>query len=270
MLGTWHTLSTSPVLTHFRWSSLVLDAVKKNASLIHPALSTDPLPDTPIAGLMVVHVRRGDYAHHYKFLANCSSDYMGWCKTPGMSDTFNPPGPPGVETEEKNVLYEAHGFPNAKQIGKRVHEITKKRQDWDKSVQRLRNLYIMTNGDPESINEVKRCIEAAMGLDSFDSITSSLDLILDNEQRYVNIAIDQAVAERAEVFVGNGVSYSVFLLSYFVAHLHVSSFHLRARMWCSCAGFMVSILLVLTFGDLCSAGYDQFNGIKVSDQLIVI
>ena len=206
MLDTWHTLSTSPVLTHFHWSPLVLDAVKKNASLIHPALAEAPLPDSPIPGLMVVHVRRGDYAHHYKFLAKCSSDYMGWCKTHGVSDTFDPPGDSGIETEEKNVIYEAHGYPSAEQIGKRVCEITRNRQNGEKSMQPLRNLHIMTNGDAEFINEVKKCIEIEMGPNYYDHLTSSLDLILDNEQRYFTIAIDQAIAERAEVFVGNGVS----------------------------------------------------------------
>jgi hypothetical protein len=42
---------------------------------------------------------------------------------------------------------------------------------------------------------------------------SSLDVRLDGEQAYVAMAVDMAIAEKAEVFVGNGVSS---FLSFFV------------------------------------------------------
>ena len=155
---------------------------------------------------MVVHVRRGDYAHHYKFLAKCSSDYMGWCKTHGVSDTFDPPGDSGVETEEKNALYEAHGYPSQERISRRIREIRKKWEARSDSQASLRSLHIMTNGDREWIRELKERIAKESGENAWDHISSAHDLNLNNEQRYVTIAIDQAIADRAEVFVGNGVS----------------------------------------------------------------
>jgi hypothetical protein len=212
MLDLWHTLSTSPILTHFRWSSLVLDAVKKNAQSIHPMLAQDPLPDSPIPGLMVVHVRRGDYEQHIKFLAKHSADYMGWCKTDGVSDTFNPPGDAGVETEEKIALYEDHGYPSQERISKRIREIRDARSDPNTP---LRSLHIMSNGDDEYLSELKKRIQDESGENAWDTITTCKDLSLDNEQRYVSIPISQVIAERAEVFVGNGVSaHNLFRVSH--------------------------------------------------------
>ena len=50
--------------------------------------------------------------------------------------------------------------------------------------------------------------------EAWEEVITSYDLLLDAEQRYVGMAVDMAIAERAEVFVGNGVSNNVvfFLL----------------------------------------------------------
>jgi hypothetical protein len=45
----------------------------------------------------------------------------------------------------------------------------------------------------------------------WEDVVTGNDLILDSEQRYVDVAVDMAIAEQVEVFVGNGVSY-VFLI----------------------------------------------------------
>lgn len=50
--------------------------------------------------------------------------------------------------------------------------------------------------------------------DGWEDVMGSAGLALDREQRYVSGAVDMGIAERAEVFVGNGVSqFSRYLFS---------------------------------------------------------
>jgi hypothetical protein len=44
--------------------------------------------------------------------------------------------------------------------------------------------------------------------DGWEDVVFGKDLILDKQQRGVDVAVDMGIAERAEVFVGNGVSVS--------------------------------------------------------------
>ena len=44
---------------------------------------------------------------------------------------------------------------------------------------------------------------------------STVELRLDDEQEYVGMAVDMAIAEKAEVFVGNGVRFFLLFFSSF-------------------------------------------------------
>lgn len=46
----------------------------------------------------------------------------------------------------------------------------------------------------------------ALREDGWEDVMGSAELVLDREQRYVSGAVDMGIAERAEVFVGNGFS----------------------------------------------------------------
>lgn len=48
-------------------------------------------------------------------------------------------------------------------------------------------------------------MRAALLADGWSEVASSGDVVLDGEQYYVGMAVDMAIAERAQVFVGNGV-----------------------------------------------------------------
>ena len=63
----------------------------------------------------------------------------------------------------------------------------------------------MTNGKAPYIANLKRALwDAAPG--EWDSISSSRDLALNWEQKFVAQAVDVLVAQRAQVLIGNGVS----------------------------------------------------------------
>jgi hypothetical protein len=61
---------------------------------------------------------------------------------------------------------------------------------------------VLSNGWGWWLNGLK----GALQKDGWDDLKSGLDVRLDGEQGYVAMAVDMAIAEKAEVFVGNGVS----------------------------------------------------------------
>ena len=62
---------------------------------------------------------------------------------------------------------------------------------------------MLTNGKVEWLTELK---EKLGELREWKSVQTSRDLRLSWEQKYVAQAIDMMIAQRADVFIGNGVS----------------------------------------------------------------
>jgi hypothetical protein len=85
---------------------------------------------------------------------------------------------------------------------------------------KLTRVYSMTNGRPEWLQELKDALQEDArreGLDEWEHIGTSRDLRLTGEQKHNSQAVDMAVGQRAEVFIGNGVR----LLVLFVAVVRV-------------------------------------------------
>ena len=198
----WPSLSQSPILTEFAWSELVYSAIRLNADLISPRLGEYHMPNA-MGDLMAIHVRRGDFEEHCYRLASSKSDYQGWNMFPALPDKFIPPGD-GIDEDSVNEMYQAHCWPDFDRIVQRVRDA---RHDWEAhpGVSPLRRLYILTNGKEEWIKELKARLQESQ---EWDSLNSSRDLVLSKEQKYIAQAIDMAIAERAALFVGNGVSAS--------------------------------------------------------------
>lgn len=62
-------------------------------------------------------------------------------------------------------------------------------------------MYVLSNEWAWGLSELKEALESDGWLD----VVSTVDVQLDAEQYHVSMAVDMAIAERAEVFVGNGV-----------------------------------------------------------------
>jgi hypothetical protein len=73
------------------------------------------------------------------------------------------------------------------------------------SEHKLRRVFVLTNAWPTWQAGLKRKLMD----DGWDDVVVSEDLVLDKEQQGVDVAVDMSIAERAEVFVGNGVSLFV-------------------------------------------------------------
>ena len=206
MLSIWPYLSKSPVITHWGWSPLVHDAFSRNRHLFEPTTFFGGLFDSEeentslaIPGLLAIHVRRGDFKDHCVHLAKWSSDWNAFNSFPEFHDKFDRPTDGGWgETSEANVeLYVRHCYPSIEQIVEKVSQVRKETDD------PLRYLYIMTNGPTPWVEELKSALAQNM---SWDHVGSSRDLKMTWEEKFVAQALDMYVAQRAQVFIGNGVS----------------------------------------------------------------
>ncbi|KAH9857655.1 hypothetical protein C2E23DRAFT_748114 [Lenzites betulinus] len=208
----WPEYRKSPILTHFAHSALVELAFDNNREVFAPtAVLEPPLSAVPLAlpaaaryaeipGLLVLHVRRGDYAGHCEHLARWSSTYLAYNTLPELPDRFDPPqgGSWGENTPENVEIYMAHCFPGVAQIVRRVAEVAA-----TEAAKGLKHVYVMTNADKEWIAELKEALE---GMGRWESVSASRDLVLNWEQKYVAQAVDMLIAQRAQVFIGNGWS----------------------------------------------------------------
>ncbi|EIW63861.1 uncharacterized protein TRAVEDRAFT_111583 [Trametes versicolor FP-101664 SS1] len=207
MLDIWPELSTSPILTHFRWSPLVELAFDTNRAFFLPATSAEPYTSHQphltnaerypvIPGLMALHVRRGDFGDHCRFLGSFAADYAAFSALRGLPDRFAPPRTGNAEADAD--VHRSHCYPSVREIVARVREIRA-----SAAGQGLQRLHIMTNGDGVFIAELR----TALGRDQdWKMITSSRDLSLNWEQKYVAQAVDMLVGQRAQVLIGNGFS----------------------------------------------------------------
>lgn len=149
---------------------------------------------------------------------------MGLNQFPELPDKFDPdlysssspsssPTTPSEEEEElessspptRESHYLLHCLPTIPQIVTKLHLLRATHPT------PLHRLYVLSNGWSWWLDELKQALKK----DGWGEMVSSADVEkrLDEEQKWVGMAVDMAVAEKAEVFLGNGVrSLSVFPL----------------------------------------------------------
>lgn len=142
---------------------------------------------------------------------------MGLNQFPSLPDKFSPESqlPSTVSAKEKEEFYLEHCMPTHEQIRAKLHAVRKENPG-------LRRVYLLTNGWGWWLNGLKGVLKK----DGWDEMVTSLDIKLDEEQEYVAMAVDMAIAEKAEVFVGNGVSVLISFL-WLVYHLHTHHADIR-------------------------------------------
>lgn len=240
-------LRDSPIISQFSWSPLILLGVESNKNLLGlpflpffdnlpPPISYSPslsriglkaIKDEQfdiIPGLLVLHVRRGDFSYHCDGLAHWGSDWHGIIQlaTHNMSDSFAREKPTSdhwaEDKYETDVLpiYKRRCYPTIGQIVRRVREIRLEHP-------RLNRIYIMTNGNKDWLEELRLSLlvdssshtvdvdvrvdsQGKMRLGQWEDIKTSRNMVLDWEQQHVAVSVDAAIATRADVFIGNGWS----------------------------------------------------------------
>lgn len=204
MLTIWPYLVESPVSTHWGWSPIIHDAYEKNKHLFEPRSrffarlfgSQEDTRTAPIPGLLAIHVRRGDFIEHCENLAKWGADWNAFNSFPEFPDKFGRPTE-GKTEAEMIELYVRRCYPSIEQIVEKVREVRKD------AAEPLRYLYIMTNGRLPWVEELKSALRQDM---SWVGVSSSRDLEITWEQKFVAQALDMYVGQRAQVLIGNGVS----------------------------------------------------------------
>jgi hypothetical protein len=122
-----------------------------------------------------------------------------------LLDRWEPPSREGVEwgqnTPEIAAHYNQHCLPNPTQVASRLNSIR------TTSNLPLSHVFIATDAEPAYLHQLRDLL-VADGWPSEGIVTSS-ELELNWQAGSVNMAVDTAIMSRAEVFVGNGVSFSV-------------------------------------------------------------
>ncbi|KAL4077833.1 hypothetical protein J3A83DRAFT_4186114 [Scleroderma citrinum] len=203
ILSLWESLVSSPILTEFAWSPLVQSAVARNFALLQPDTAKDiyaaSTPHPTLHGLVAIHLRRGDYKRHCPNLAKWGAEFMGFNQHPSLPDRFDP-SPYADDNALKEEYYLAHCLPTTDQVVARLRTV--RREHHTQCGEMLRRVYVLSNEWAWSLEELKSALEE----DDWEDVVSSADLQVDAEQYYVAMAVDMAIAEKAEVFVGNGFS----------------------------------------------------------------
>ncbi|KIP04170.1 hypothetical protein PHLGIDRAFT_76434 [Phlebiopsis gigantea 11061_1 CR5-6] len=197
MHALWPTLSTSPYAAQLDWSPLAHSALATNRHLFLPPPPSDdaPLPQR-FDGLLVLQLRRGDFESHCADLRGWRADFNAYNRFPGFADPWtNPAAADGGEIE---AMYARRCWPSVADV---VHKVGAVRRS--AAGAGLDSVYVMTNG----AEGWAAALEAELGrVFTWARVACSRDAVWTWEERFVAQAMDMLVAERAQVFVGNGFS----------------------------------------------------------------
>ncbi|KAF7360688.1 SH3 and PX-domain-containing 3 [Mycena venus] len=208
VLSLWPSYADSPTLKYFAWSPQITAALFRNFHSFRPYRTSE----RPIAGLLGIHVRRGDFEWHCVNLVNGDADYNAWNQlgTPGIAssapaDYVWPALPDYLNVPEGQSRKDAafhHCWPSPEVIVARAHTVREEAASgaWF-TPQDLQKIYISTNGDRSWVNNLAALLKA----DGWD-VSGSFDMKLTQEELAVAQAVDMSVLTSAESFIGVGFS----------------------------------------------------------------
>ncbi|EDR01438.1 uncharacterized protein LACBIDRAFT_333152 [Laccaria bicolor S238N-H82] len=203
-------LFLSPILHSFTWSPLILSAIVRNFNIFEMG------SNSMVTGLLAVHLRRGDYERHCLRLADWRSTWMGRIDT-SVTEKLNQEMENVAHAAAVKAYYLSRCLPSVDQVVKRLRDV---KLQWESGrgsnssssyfpARKLDKIYMLTNAASSYIVELEQAlIQDGWGGSSGKTVlisTRDMQERLDAEQKYVSVGVDMAIAERAEVFVGNGI-----------------------------------------------------------------
>lgn len=167
------------VLRQFQWSALVRKAAEDIVAKFKKHGVTD---------FVSVHVRRGDYVNHCKFLFSANKPFIYWNHLPSKQKE-------GVQPVSQNITdFLRHCLPSPEDITIRIESLIKANAHWLSST---RGLHVMHTGGSSIVSHLKQHFgkQFAFYIDSDELAPSDL-----------NVMTDMEVARRSAIFIGNGWS----------------------------------------------------------------
>jgi hypothetical protein len=208
ILSLWESFSKSPTSRLLEPSPIVRGAVERNEYLFMPRgpRPKHPVSRNPYDRMLAIHVRRGDFKESCLELAKWNSTFYSWNLLPQLPDEFVPPpgGEQGNNTAENVEKYLQHCLPTFEDIVRKVSYSRREFQSRTRTDSKtLDVIYLLTNEVGEWLEKLKETLRD----DGWHTVVTSRDLVLDQEQTEVNMAVDMEIARRAAVFIGNGVRF---------------------------------------------------------------
>ncbi|KEP46874.1 GDP-fucose protein O-fucosyltransferase [Rhizoctonia solani 123E] len=212
VLSLWDMFSNHPAIRQLDDSEIVKAAVAKNMAKLQKPSGFSQRPrivkSNLIAGLMAIHVRRGDYLGdegqdngHCLHFSKWGSTFSGWNQLSQLRDKFDAPPRGNIEwgtnTPELVEHYLRRCLPSPAQVASRLRAIRAENR-------RISHIFVATNAEKRYLSEL-RVVLVADGW-APDKIIMSKDLKLNWQATSVAMAVDMSILSRAEVFVGNGFS----------------------------------------------------------------
>ncbi|KAJ7692998.1 hypothetical protein B0H17DRAFT_1159545 [Mycena rosella] len=195
VLDVYPALSQSPILSDFGWSPLVLEGFYNNSKYFTDfAEPESPIEThtTPLNGLLVLHIRRGDYESWCNDAYKDGMSFTGFNSFPALPNRYTPPNRHAAGSA---AIARQHCLPSIPEILQKVLTVTEPH---------ITRIYVMTNASPSWLADLKRALGAAHHWPN--GIATSRDLELSWEGKFVSGAIDMHVGQRADIFIGNGFS----------------------------------------------------------------
>jgi hypothetical protein len=157
---------------------------------------------------MALHLRRGDFEEHCKYLADTNQGFTTWATLPGLTPTILSPA---LDTLNATSVL-AHCYPSLWRILDAVTHQARARPH-------LRTLHIMHDGawdHPLVYLQYYKLVEALTNADwahrngwaggPMRRVTHSADVPIQWGERDFAVCVDVELGARAEVFIGNGYS----------------------------------------------------------------
>ncbi|KAJ7185222.1 hypothetical protein C8R46DRAFT_1287610 [Mycena filopes] len=199
VLDVFPALSSSPILSDFGWSPLIIEGYYTNLPHFTTSLGFEELPSMretptdPLRGLLAIHVRRGDNETWCSDAYRHRMSFTGFNSFPALPDKYVPPE--GEDTAANVEHTQRHCLPSIPQIVEKVLAV---------NAPHMTRVYVMTNAPRPWLEDLKGALSVAHSW--ADGVRTNRNLELSWEQKFVAEAVDMYVGQRAEKFIGNGFS----------------------------------------------------------------
>lgn len=192
---------------HFRWSDNVLDIVNRTQSSLN--LRPRSAPDTAQGdAYMALHLRRGDFEDHCKYLAGKHEGFTTWATLPVLAPAILAPA---LDTYNVTTVMD-HCYPSLRRILTAISAQARTRPH-------VRTLHILHDGAWDHPTVYLQFYKLAEALKNSEwakeqgwvggpmrRVTQSADVPIKRGEYDFAVCVDVEIAARAEVFVGNGYS----------------------------------------------------------------
>ncbi|KAJ7851503.1 hypothetical protein B0H14DRAFT_2761623 [Mycena olivaceomarginata] len=196
ILDVFPALSQSPILSDFGWSSLILEGFHNN---FEKFASPDPrlLMKTsirPLRGLIALHIPRQNHEAVCADAYSSVGSFAGFNNLSELPDRYSPPGRDGSDRTWE--ITRRHCLPSIPEIVEKVLTI---------SEPHTTRVYVITDEAAHPwLADLTAALSAAYHWPH--GISTSVDLKLSREGKFVSQALEMCIGQHAEKFIGNGFS----------------------------------------------------------------